>query len=86
MKSGRLKCFLGIEIVDSKQAIFISQQKYAIDILKVFSFLNKTSTPIDPHYKLQEAKEDGVYDRQMYQRFVGKLIYFIYRAWQRRCC
>lgn len=34
MKSlGRLKYFLGIEVAHSKKGIFISQQKYIIDLL-----------------------------------------------------
>ena len=31
---GRLKYFLGIEVARSKQGIFISQQKYVMDLLK----------------------------------------------------
>ena len=31
---GRLKYFLGIEVAHSKQRIFISQQKYIMDLLK----------------------------------------------------
>ena len=31
---GKLKYFLGIELAHSKQGIFISQQKYVLDLLK----------------------------------------------------
>ena len=31
---GRLKYFLGIEVAHSRQGIFISQQKYVMDLLK----------------------------------------------------
>ena len=32
-------------------------------------------TPMDPNYKLGEAKEEPVVDKRMYQRLVGRLIY-----------
>lgn len=33
------------------------------------------STPIEPNLKLDEAEEDAMVDREMYQRLVGRLIY-----------
>ena len=76
-KLGRLKYFLGIEVAHSKHGIFISQQKYITDLLRDTGKLacKPATTPIDPHHKLGEAKEDGMVDTEMYQRLVGKLIY-----------
>ena len=31
---GKLKYFLGIEVARSKEGIFVSQQKYVLDLLK----------------------------------------------------
>lgn len=74
---GKLKYFLGIEVVHSKKGIFISQQKYITDLLKE---TGKTAyipanTPVDPNIKLGSAEEDVAVDKEMYQRLVGGLIY-----------
>lgn len=74
---GRLKYFLGIEVAHSKQGIFISQQKYVIDLLKETgkTICKPASTPIDPNLRLGEAKNDATVDKEMYQHLVGRLIY-----------
>ena len=74
---GRQKYFLGIEVTYSRQRIFISQQKYVIDLLKETGKLacKPTSNPIEPNHKLGEVKEDPVIDKKIYQHLVGKLIY-----------
>ena len=65
---GRLKYFLGIEVSYSRQRIFISQQKYVIDLLKEIGKLGckPTTTPIEPNQKLGKAKEEPVVDKEMY--------------------
>ena len=74
---GKLKCFLGIEVAYSTQGIFISQQKYVIDLLAETWKIGckPVSTLMDPNHKLGEAKEEPVVDKIMYQRLVGRLIY-----------
>ncbi|WJZ98357.1 hypothetical protein VitviT2T_016885 [Vitis vinifera] len=74
---GKLKYFLGIEVAYSSQRIFISQQKYVTDLLAETGKIGckPVSTPMDPKYKLGEAKEEPVVDKRMYQRLVGRLIY-----------
>ena len=51
---GRLKFFLGIELVYSAQGIFISQQKYVMDLLVETrkSGCKPAPTPMDPHQKI----------------------------------
>ena len=49
---GKLKYFLGIEVAHSKKGIFISQQKYIIDLLAC----KLASTPIN--LMLENAEED----------------------------
>ena len=75
---GKLKYFLGIEVVYSTQGIFISQQKYVIDLLIETGKIGckPVSTPMDPNHKLGEVKEKPVVDKRMHQRLVGRLIYF----------
>nr|KYP33440.1 Copia protein [Cajanus cajan] len=74
---GKLKYFLGIEVAHSKKGIFISQQKYIIDLLKETgkTACKLASTPVDPNIKLGSAEEDVAVDKEMYQRLVGRLIY-----------
>ena len=74
---GKLKYFLSIEVAYSTQGIFISQQKYVTDLLvetwKIWCKL--VSTLMDPNHKLEEAKEEPIVDKRMYQRLVGRLMY-----------
>ena len=43
---GKLKYFLGIEVAYSKQGIFISQQKYVLDLLKKTEKLGSKASSI----------------------------------------
>ncbi|RVW53023.1 Retrovirus-related Pol polyprotein from transposon RE1 [Vitis vinifera] len=74
---GKLKYFLGIEVAYSTQGIFISQQKYVIDLLIETGKIGckPVSTPMDPNHKLGKAKEEPMVDKRMYQRLVVRLIY-----------
>ena len=74
---GKLKYFLGIEEAYSTQGIFISQQKYVIDLLAIIGniWCKPVFTPMDPNHKLGEAKEEPMVDKRIYQRLVGRLIY-----------
>ena len=74
---GRLKYFLGIEVAYSSKGIFVSQQKYVLDLLKETGNLGckAASTPIEPNLRLNEEKDDSTVDKGRYQRLVGKLIY-----------
>ena len=51
---GKLKYFLGIEIVQSKSDVVMSQRKYVFDILEETSMLDckPVHTPMDPNVKL----------------------------------
>ena len=77
---GRLKYFLGIEVAHSKHGIFISQQKYVVDLLAEMGKLGCKSveTTIEQNHRLCEATEDTVVDRESYQKLVGKLIYLFH--------
>nr|KYP52093.1 hypothetical protein KK1_026003 [Cajanus cajan] len=73
---GKLKYFLGIEVVYSKYEIFISQRKYVLDLLKETRKLGcRTSTvPIEQNHRIG-SEESSLVEKTQYQRLVGKLIY-----------
>ncbi|KAK2971692.1 hypothetical protein RJ640_007730 [Escallonia rubra] len=68
---GKLKYFLGIEVARSKEGIFVSQQKYVLDLLEETGKLGcrPSDTPIEAEFMEGEPTDKG-----MYQRLVGKLI------------
>ena len=74
---GRLKYFLGIEVLRSKHGIFISQRKYVLDLLEETGMLGgrPNDTPVDPNQKLDVDEEGLQVDKGNYQRLVGRLIY-----------
>ena len=74
---GKLKYFLSIEMAYSTHGIFISQQKYVTDLLAKTGKIGYklVSIPMDPNHKLEEAKEEPMVNKRMYQRLVGRLIY-----------
>jgi len=74
---GKLKYFLGIEVAHSEKGIFISQQKYILDLLKEIGMVDcrLCETPIDLKHRLKNDEEGATTDKGQYQRLVGKLIY-----------
>ena len=74
---GLLRYFLGIEIHQDEDGVFISQRKYAENILKKERMLgcNVVATPLVVNEKLK--KEDGgkKVDATHYRSLVGKLLY-----------
>ncbi|KAM0055171.1 putative RNA-directed DNA polymerase [Helianthus debilis subsp. tardiflorus] len=74
---GRLKYFLGIEVLRSQQGIFICQKKYIIDLLAEIGMIDckPVDTPIMTNQKLCIEEGKNLADKEQYQRLVGKLIY-----------
>ncbi|XP_074314529.1 uncharacterized protein LOC141649747 [Silene latifolia] len=74
---GVLKYFLGLEIARNQSGIFISQRKYALDILQETGLLGSKPAPIpmEPNHKLATSTADPLQDPQPYRRIVGKLVY-----------
>lgn len=74
---GRMKYFLGLEVMQFDDGIFISQKKYVKDVLKKFGMekSNSVVNPIIPGFKIHKD-EDGVQvDGTLYKQLVGSLMY-----------
>ena len=72
-----MKFFLGIEVQQSESGIFISQYKYASEVLKIFNMSNcKTApTPVITCLKLSKDDEGSTVDPMLFKRLVGSLMY-----------
>ncbi|GJY28566.1 putative ribonuclease H-like domain-containing protein [Tanacetum coccineum] len=74
---GELTFFLGIQVKQKKDGIFISQDKYVKEILKKFRFIEvKTaSTPIETQKPLLKDEDGKKVDVYMYRLMIGSLMY-----------
>nr|GEV73896.1 hypothetical protein [Tanacetum cinerariifolium] len=69
--------FLGFQVKQKEDGIFISQDKYVAEILKKFDFLSvKTaSTPIETQKPLVKYEEVADVDVHLYRSMIGSLMY-----------
>ena len=74
---GKLKYFLGIEVLRSKRGIFINQRKYILDLLSEPGMMDckPTETPMVTNHGLQIVVGAEMANQERYRRMVGKLIY-----------
>ncbi|XP_017239654.1 uncharacterized mitochondrial protein AtMg00810-like [Daucus carota subsp. sativus] len=74
---GLLHFFLGKEIKQSNGGFFISQQKYAREVLKKFKMenANSVSTPVAVGLKLSKNDDSELIDPILFQSLVGNLMY-----------
>jgi Reverse transcriptase (RNA-dependent DNA polymerase) len=74
---GQLSYFLGVEIATSSKGLFLSQQKYVLDLLKETEKLGlkPAGTPMETNVKLGTNNGEPLPNIEQYQRLVGKLIY-----------
>ncbi|GJR54971.1 hypothetical protein Tco_1405492 [Tanacetum coccineum] len=74
--SWELTFFLGLKAKQKDNGIFISQDKYVVDILKKFDFVTvKTaSTPIETNKALLKDKEAENMDVHLYRSMIGSLM------------
>ncbi|GKE23862.1 uncharacterized mitochondrial protein-like protein, partial [Tanacetum coccineum] len=76
---GELTFFLGLQVQQKKEGIFISQDKYVGEILKKFRFIEvKTaSTPMQTQKPLLKDEDGEEVDVHMYRSIIGSLMYLI---------
>jgi Reverse transcriptase (RNA-dependent DNA polymerase) len=74
---GLMSYFLGLEIKQGDEGIFISQESYAKGILKRFKMedCKSVSTPVDCGVKLSRHDKGKVVDVTLYKSLVGSLRY-----------
>ncbi|GJY09139.1 putative ribonuclease H-like domain-containing protein [Tanacetum coccineum] len=74
---GELTFFLGLQVLQNKDGIFISQDKYVADILKKFEFstVKTSSTPMEPNKALIKDEEADSVDVHLYRLMIGSLMY-----------
>ncbi|GJV05538.1 hypothetical protein Tco_1343194 [Tanacetum coccineum] len=73
---GILPFFLGLQVQQKEDGIFISQDKYVADILKKLDFVTvkTTSTPMEPNKALVKDEEAEDVDVHLYRSMIGSLI------------
>ena len=76
---GKLNYFLGLQVKQRKDGIFISQEKYAKNIIKRFGLDSKkhTSTPMSSLVKLSLDVVIVDVDPTLYRSMIGSLFYLI---------
>ena len=72
-----MKHFLGIEVAQGSQGLFLRQHKYALEILQECGLLvaKPTEFPIEENHKLALADGRLLKDAAQFCRFVGRLLY-----------
>ncbi|CAA7039177.1 unnamed protein product [Microthlaspi erraticum] len=76
---GKLKYFLGIEISRGPDGIFLSQRKYALDIIAETGNLGcrPALTPLEQTHQLASVESPLFGDPTKYRRLMGRLIYLL---------
>ncbi|KAL4035345.1 hypothetical protein IC575_004029 [Cucumis melo] len=75
----KLSYFLGFQIKKKKEGIFISQDKYAKNIVKKFG-LDKSPhkrAPVVTHFKITKDSKAESVDNKLYKNMIGSLLYSI---------
>jgi hypothetical protein len=76
---GKMKYFLGIEVTQCEQGIFIQQHKYGLEVLKRFGMedRNKVCSPIVPGCKLVKNEVGKAANPTEYKQMIGCLMYML---------
>ncbi|GJX41764.1 putative ribonuclease H-like domain-containing protein [Tanacetum coccineum] len=74
---GELTFFLGLQVKQNNEGIFISQDKYVADMLKKFDLVNVKAaiTPMETKLPLTKDEEAFDVDVHLYRSMIGSLMY-----------
>ncbi|GKE33213.1 putative ribonuclease H-like domain-containing protein [Tanacetum coccineum] len=74
---GELTFFLGLQVIQKDDGIFISQEKYVDEILKKFGFstMKTASTPMETSKPLMKDENVEDVDVHLYRSMIGSLMY-----------
>ncbi|GKG18312.1 uncharacterized mitochondrial protein-like protein, partial [Tanacetum coccineum] len=74
---GELTFFLGLQVKQKEDGIFINQDKYVTKILKKFGFsdVKTISTPMETQNPLLKDEDGEEVDVYLYRSMIGSLMY-----------
>ncbi|GKD37742.1 uncharacterized mitochondrial protein-like protein, partial [Tanacetum coccineum] len=74
---GELTFFLGLQVKQKEDGIFVSQDKYVVEILKKFDFatMKTASTPMETIKALVKDEEAEAVDVHSYRSMIRSLMY-----------
>ncbi|GJV85155.1 putative ribonuclease H-like domain-containing protein [Tanacetum coccineum] len=74
---GELTFFLGLQVKQKEDGIFISQDKYVAEVLRKFNFsdVKSASTPVDTEKTLVNDADGDDVDVHLYRSMIGSLMY-----------
>nr|GFB15178.1 hypothetical protein [Tanacetum cinerariifolium] len=74
---GELNFFLGLQVLQKEDGIFLSQDKYVGDILKKFGYSNvrSSNTPMDKENPWGKDRTGKDVDLHLYRSMIGSLMY-----------
>ncbi|KAL1326107.1 hypothetical protein AAHE18_13G205400 [Arachis hypogaea] len=74
---GELNFFLGLQIKQTENGIYIHQEKYAKELVKKFGMENTKpiETPMHPNSKLEKRETEKDIDETRYRGMIGSLMY-----------
>ena len=76
---GKMRYFLGLEVLQRSDGVFINQKKYALEVLQLFGMekSNSVHNPIVLGFKLVKDEGGVKVDKNYYKQIVGSLMYLI---------
>lgn len=74
---GKIGCFLSLEVKKADQGYFISQRRYAKNLLQRFGIgeLKESGTPMELNHKMKNEEGSPLKDARSFRQLVGSLIY-----------
>ena len=74
---GELKFFLGIQINQRKEGVYVHQSKYTKELLKKFKLedCKEMNTPMHPTCTLNKEDQGTKVDQKLYRGMIGSLLY-----------